>query len=59
MIADDILARRASELAIRDIDQTHCKGLVARLYQRFPGKARICGTDPRGFVLVAKPHRWA
>lgn len=52
-IAYEILARGASELALHDIDAARRDGLIARLNERFPGKARAGGTDPRGFALVA------
>ncbi|MFT4149932.1 MAG: shikimate dehydrogenase [Paracoccaceae bacterium] len=52
-IAYEILARGASELALHDIDTTRRDALIARLNESFPGKARIGGTDPRGFALVA------
>lgn len=52
-IAYEILARGASELALHDIDTGRRDDLIARLNRAFPGKARIGGTDPRGFALVA------
>ncbi|WP_290686881.1 MULTISPECIES: shikimate dehydrogenase family protein [unclassified Haematobacter] len=52
-IAYEILARGASELAVHDIDIARRDSLIARLEQRFPGKLRIGGTDPRGFALIA------
>ncbi|WP_237168558.1 shikimate dehydrogenase family protein [Paracoccus shandongensis] len=52
-IAYEILARGASELALHDIDTARRDALIARLNDRFPGKARVGGTDPRGFALVA------
>lgn len=52
-IAYEILARGASDLALHDIDTARRDRLVAQLNQAFPGRARIGGTDPRGFALVA------
>lgn len=52
-IAYEILARGASSLAIHDIDAARRDALLARLGEAFPGRARIGGTDPRGFALVA------
>lgn len=52
-ISYEILARGASELALHDIDTARRDALIARLNERFPGKARVGGTDPRGFALVA------
>ncbi|WP_313353163.1 shikimate dehydrogenase [Paracoccus sp. (in: a-proteobacteria)] len=52
-IAYEILARGASELALHDIDHSRRDALITRLNAAFPGKARVGGTDPRGFALVA------
>lgn len=52
-IAYEILARGASELALHDIDAARRDALIARLNVAFPGRARVGGTDPRGFALVA------
>ncbi len=52
-IAYEILARGASDLALHDIDTARRDGLIARLNAAFPGRARVGGTDPRGFALVA------
>ena len=52
-IAYEILVRGASELALHDIDTGRRDALITRLNLAFPGKARIGGTDPRGFALVA------
>lgn len=52
-IAYEILARGASELALHDIDTARRDALIARLNIAFPGRARVGGTDPRGYALVA------
>ncbi|TCT12461.1 shikimate dehydrogenase [Tepidamorphus gemmatus] len=52
-IAYEILARGASELALHDIDTARRDALIERLNVTFPGRARVGGTDPRGFALVA------
>lgn len=52
-IAYEILARGATELALHDIDTERRDALIARLNLGFGGRARVGGTDPRGFALVA------
>lgn len=52
-IAYEILARGASDLAIHDIDLARRDRLIGRLEERFPGRVRVGGTDPRGFALIA------
>jgi shikimate dehydrogenase len=52
-IAYEMLARGASHLALHDIDTARRDALVDRLNAVFPGRARVGGTDPRGFALVA------
>jgi len=52
-VAFEILARGAAELAIHDIDTPRRDALIGRLGERFPGRVRAGGTDPRGFALVA------
>lgn len=52
-VAYEILARGAAELALHDIDAARRDALIGRLSERFPGRVRAGGTDPRGFALVA------
>lgn len=52
-VAFEILARGAAELAIHDVDAARRDALIGRLGERFPGRVRIGGTDPRGFALIA------
>lgn len=52
-VAFEILSRGATELAIHDIDADRRDALMGRLAERFAGRVRAGGTDPRGFALVA------
>lgn len=52
-VAYEILARGAADLAIHDIDTARRDALIGRLSERFAGRVRVGGTDPRGFALVA------
>lgn len=52
-IAYEILARGASHLKVHDIDATRRDRVIARLSERFPGRAAAGDTDPTGVALVA------
>ena len=52
-IALEILERGATRLAIHDSDADRRDRLVAKLAERFPGRAEVGSTDPMGFDLVA------
>ncbi|MBP7001519.1 shikimate dehydrogenase [Amaricoccus sp.] len=52
-IAYEILARGAKHLKIHDIDTTRRDRILARLAERFPGRAASGDADPTGVDLVA------
>ena len=52
-IAYEILARGATHLKVHDIDTTRRDRVIARLDERFPGRAAQGDTDPTGVDLVA------
>lgn len=52
-IAYEILARGAAHLRVHDVDAARRDRLVARLAERFPGRASAGDGDPEGVDLVA------
>jgi shikimate dehydrogenase len=52
-IAYEILAHGAVHLRVHDIDTARRDRIVARLAERFPGRASVGGFDPTGVDLVA------
>ena len=52
-IAYEILARGAAHLKVHDIDATRRDRILARLAERFPGRAAPGDADPAGVDLVA------
>ncbi|MEX0405871.1 shikimate dehydrogenase [Aquibium sp. LZ166] len=49
----DFLAAGVDTLAIHDIDTVRRDSLIARLSQRYPGKAVVGSADPSGFAIIA------